>query len=308
MWPTKWGSASLKDDKLDLGSGAGSGGGNGAGGPGGVAVSAANGGSPYSLPSFVGDHQGVFNGTVTSSSGDPLYDTISTMTQAQSTAIYTPPLGTTLGKSAWFFFFFFRPCSSLACPVFHFLMNRSWCILHVSCSKKTSVLFLQFFIDWTYSEAQYWCRVLCVFVCARVGSGSLTPLTPISMQEIKAHMLGPNGVVDTSLQYQQGKWASNLYRKLTAPWQLSLYIKSAHTYAILKCHARLNGSVFDITFLSWTLVLRWSVHFSFVHCFKHFPAPFIAHVCTRSPGSSTWEPDKSRGGGGESGDASSVAE
>ena len=40
---------------------------------------------------------------------------------------------------------------------------------------------------------------------ARVGSGSLTPLTPISMQDIKAHMLTPNGVVDTSLQYQQGK-------------------------------------------------------------------------------------------------------
>lgn len=40
----------------------------------------------------------------------------------------------------------------------------------------------------------------------RVGSGSLTPLTPISMQDIKAHMLTPNGVgVDTSLQYQQGK-------------------------------------------------------------------------------------------------------
>ena len=94
MWPTKWSTAPLKDDKLDLGSG---GGGEG-GGTGGVAVSAANGGSPYSLPSFVSDHQGVFNGTVTSSSGDPLYDTISTMTQAQSTAIYTPPLGTTLGK------------------------------------------------------------------------------------------------------------------------------------------------------------------------------------------------------------------
>ncbi len=38
-----------------------------------------------------------------------------------------------------------------------------------------------------------------------VGSGSLTPLTPISMQDIKAHMLAPNSVVDTSLQYQQGK-------------------------------------------------------------------------------------------------------
>ncbi|XP_046649613.1 paired box protein Pax-2-A-like isoform X5 [Daphnia pulicaria] len=164
MWPTKWGS-SLKDDKLlpDIGSVTG-------------VVSSPTGGnnvsgSPYSLPSFVSDHQqqqqhqqqhggvgqqqtgnvtgsgqnqngagnnggpgnnpNAFNGAVTSSSsGDPLYDTISTMTQAQSTSIYTPPLGTSL------------------------------------------------------------------------GSGSLTPLTPISMQDIKAHMLTPNGV-DTSLQYQQ---------------------------------------------------------------------------------------------------------
>ena len=134
MWPTKWGS-SLKDDKLlpDIGSVTG-------------VVSSPTGsnnvgGSPYSLPSFVSDHQqqqqqqhqqqhgGVgqqqsgnvsggqnqngpgnnggpgnnpiaFNGAVTSSSsGDPLYDTISTMTQAQSTSIYTPPLGTSLGKS-----------------------------------------------------------------------------------------------------------------------------------------------------------------------------------------------------------------
>jgi len=120
MWPTKW-STNLKDDKLlpDIG------------GVGSVGA-ATNGGSPYALPSFVSDHQGVFNGgPTTASSGDPLYDTINTMTQAQSTSIYTPPLGTSL------------------------------------------------------------------------GSGSLTPLTPISMQDIKAHMLAPNGVVDTSLQYQQ---------------------------------------------------------------------------------------------------------
>lgn len=127
MWPTKW-STSLKDDKLlpDIGSVTG-------------VVSSPTGsnnvgGSPYSLPSFVSDHQqqqqqqqqhhgvqqqsgngagggagnnganggagNAFNGAVTSSSsGDPLYDTISTMTQAQSTSIYTPPLGTSLGKS-----------------------------------------------------------------------------------------------------------------------------------------------------------------------------------------------------------------
>lgn len=121
MWPTKW-STSLKDDKLlpDIGSVTG-------------VVSSPTGsnnvsGSPYSLPSFVSDHQqqqqqqhhgvqqqsgtgsagnnganggagNAFNGAVTSSSsGDPLYDTISTMTQAQSTSIYTPPLGTSLGK------------------------------------------------------------------------------------------------------------------------------------------------------------------------------------------------------------------
>jgi hypothetical protein len=47
-----------------------------------------------------GNNPNAFNGAVTSSSsGDPLYDTISTMTQAQSTSIYTPPLGTSLGKS-----------------------------------------------------------------------------------------------------------------------------------------------------------------------------------------------------------------
>ena len=120
MWPTKW-NTSLKDDKLlpDIGTVTG-------------VVSSPTGsnnvgGSPYSLPSFVSDHQqqqhhGVqqqnangtgsagnnganggptngFNGAVTSSSsGDPLYDTISTMTQAQSTSIYTPPLGSSLGK------------------------------------------------------------------------------------------------------------------------------------------------------------------------------------------------------------------
>lgn len=120
MWPTKWGT-SLKDDKLlpDIGSVTG-------------VVSSPTGsnnvgGSPYSLPSFVPDHQqqqhhnvqqsgngtgsgagngggnggASFNGAVTSSSsGDPLYDTISTMTQAQSTSIYTPPLGTSLGQFA----------------------------------------------------------------------------------------------------------------------------------------------------------------------------------------------------------------
>lgn len=103
MWPTKW-TTSLKDDKLlpDIGSVTGV-----SGSPNGANVS----GSPYSLPSFVPDHQtqhhanggnnagsNSFNGAVTSSSsGDPLYDTISTMTQAQSTSIYTPPLGTSLG-------------------------------------------------------------------------------------------------------------------------------------------------------------------------------------------------------------------
>jgi len=85
MWPTKW-STNLKDDKLlpDIGSV-------------GTVSTATNGGSPYALPSFVSDHQGVFNGgAATSSSGDPLYDTINTMTQAQSTSIYTPPLGSSL--------------------------------------------------------------------------------------------------------------------------------------------------------------------------------------------------------------------
>ena len=88
MWPTKW-STNLKDDKLlpDIG------------GVGSVGA-ATNGGSPYALPSFVSDHQGVFNGgPTTASSGDPLYDTINTMTQAQSTSIYTPPLGTSLGRN-----------------------------------------------------------------------------------------------------------------------------------------------------------------------------------------------------------------
>lgn len=117
MWPTKW-STGLKDDKLlpDIGSV----------GVGGVSPTGASGGqvpgsSPYSLPSFVSDHQqqqqqqqqqnaqaNNFGGTVTSSStggggGDPLYDTISTMTQAQSTSIYTPPLGTSLGQSTFNF-------------------------------------------------------------------------------------------------------------------------------------------------------------------------------------------------------------
>lgn len=133
MWPTKWGSG-LKDDKLlpDIGSVTG------------VVSSPSAGtnnvtGSPYSLPSFVTDHQqqqqqqqhhqqqsgtgsaggganngggnggNGFNGAVTSSSsGDPLYDTISTMTQAQSTSIYTPPLGTSLGKSDDLLFEFHR--------------------------------------------------------------------------------------------------------------------------------------------------------------------------------------------------------
>lgn len=91
MWPTKW-STNLKDDKLlpDIGSV-------------GTVSTATNGGSPYALPSFVSDHQGVFNGgAATSSSGDPLYDTINTMTQAQSTSIYTPPLGSSLGKTVYF--------------------------------------------------------------------------------------------------------------------------------------------------------------------------------------------------------------
>ena len=95
MWPTKW-STNLKDDKLlpDIGSV-------------GSVSTATNGGSPYALPSFVSDHQGVFNGgAATSSSGDPLYDTINTMTQAQSTSIYTPPLGTSLGKNLVFFVLF----------------------------------------------------------------------------------------------------------------------------------------------------------------------------------------------------------
>lgn len=98
MWPSKWNNSAAKEDKLLPDIGASPTGGAGAN----------NGSSPYSLPSFVPDHQvqqqqgqgnpgagGNFNGAVTSS--DPLYDTISTMTQAQSTSIYTPPLGTSLG-------------------------------------------------------------------------------------------------------------------------------------------------------------------------------------------------------------------
>jgi hypothetical protein len=70
LWSSKW---SIKDEhKLlsELGSGA------------------ANGGSPYY------DAQTGFP-TVTTTSD--LYESISTMTQAQSTPVYTPPIGTSLG-------------------------------------------------------------------------------------------------------------------------------------------------------------------------------------------------------------------
>jgi hypothetical protein len=73
LWSSKW---SIKDEhKLlsELGSGA------------------ANGGSPYY------DAQTGFP-TVTTTSD--LYESISTMTQAQSTPVYTPPIGTSLGKWA----------------------------------------------------------------------------------------------------------------------------------------------------------------------------------------------------------------
>ena len=72
MWSSKW---SIKDEhKLlsELGSGA------------------ANGGSPYY------DAQTGFP-TVTTTSD--LYESISTMTQAQSAPVYTPPIGTSLGES-----------------------------------------------------------------------------------------------------------------------------------------------------------------------------------------------------------------
>jgi paired box protein 2 len=71
LWSSKW---SIKDEhKLlsELGSGA------------------ANGGSPYY------DAQTGFP-TVTTTAD--LYESISTMTQAQSTPVYTPPIGTSLGK------------------------------------------------------------------------------------------------------------------------------------------------------------------------------------------------------------------
>jgi paired box protein 2 len=71
LWSSKW---SIKDEhKLlsELGSGA------------------ANGGSPYY------DAQTGFP-TVTTTSD--LYESISTMTQAQSTPVYTPPIGTSLGN------------------------------------------------------------------------------------------------------------------------------------------------------------------------------------------------------------------
>jgi len=71
LWSSKW---SIKDEhKLlsELGS------------------SAANGGSPYY------DAQTGFP-TVTTTAD--LYESISTMTQAQSTPVYTPPIGTSLGR------------------------------------------------------------------------------------------------------------------------------------------------------------------------------------------------------------------
>ena len=213
MWPTKW-STGLKDDKLlpDIGSV----------GVGGVSPTGASvggqvpGSSPYSLPSFVSDHHhqqqqqqaqqqqqqqqqnansfggnnGVV-GTVTSSStggggGDPLYDTISTMTQAQSTSIYTPPLGASLGE---------------------LIQIQSENPFQIS-QQQQRMIFIHFhsFFCLCLSFSLPVCVCVRVSVGMSVGSGSLTPLTPISMQDIKAHMLAPNGVgVDTSLQYQQGK-------------------------------------------------------------------------------------------------------
>ena len=185
MWPTKW-STNLKDDKLlpDI-SGVG------------VVSTATNGGSPYALPSFVSDHQGVFNGgAATSSSGDPLYDTINTMTQAQSTSIYTPPLGSSLGKNlswltssmtstqlhyydsatllfffqsrciVWFFFFFFLL----------YALQLNWRRLHqvnVELSRVQSMMamisqligWLALVNGWFFCCCCWSCWVICCLMC-----------------------------------------------------------------------------------------------------------------------------------------------
>ena len=82
----------------------------------------------------------------------------------------------------------------------------------------------------------------------RVGSGSLTPLTPISMQDIKAHMLTPNGVgVDTSLQYQQGKsFFFSSYHQTTSFSLFSFYIELAVWFCAPR-HLFTCNSQFDCT-------------------------------------------------------------
>jgi len=102
-------------------------------------------------------------GRDTSNSGDPLYGTISTMTQDLSTSVSSPPLG---------------------------IWDHPWVIKppHLACI----IFFLKIIFE-------------CLFFVNGRMIGSLTPSTLISMQDIKAHMLSPESVVDTSLQFQQRK-------------------------------------------------------------------------------------------------------
>ena len=103
LWSSKW---SIKDEhKLlsELG-GAGAGGGGG-GGPGGDAgngngtAAGTTGAGPGSTSNTAGYYEhGGFTGNAISTSAE-LYESLGTMTQAQTPHLYTPPIGGTIGES-----------------------------------------------------------------------------------------------------------------------------------------------------------------------------------------------------------------
>ena len=102
------------------------------------------------------------------------------------------------------------------------------------------VLFSLFIFEWILYRV--------IVICARVGSGSLTPLTPISMQDIKAHMLGSNGLVDSSLQYQG--------IELLTINKFPIYAVLHRAYITLDTNMSLGKKNCPISFLSITYVQR----------------------------------------------------
>ncbi|MPC08888.1 hypothetical protein E2C01_001483 [Portunus trituberculatus] len=147
--------------------------------------------SPYSsVQSFVDHPTSYPSVSAASISTDALYETMS-MTQSNSNHVYSPPLATSLGKS----------CTCLPVP---FLLLHQHCQVprgspqsgKLSAGRR-SFMVMGMMVRCSRYIAYTWPAK------TRGSAGGLTPLTPITMQDVKP-VLAASSVLDTTAsQYHQ---------------------------------------------------------------------------------------------------------